>query len=619
MSYRSLFVMLALLACSPGDSGGRVVSVERSVGSLVEQGECLQVIREDSAHPVRARLAAPVGQSWFDGDTLPSLVACPPCELRITLPEVDPGARLDIALGFDRGAYAPDIAGGVRFEVELDGVLVHAVERPAGPNVPRLERAWARVELSVASGAILVLRTTGVELSGAGVPAVFGNLQLHVPMEVTRTPSSVARPNVLLIVVDTLRADALGTYGNREALTPNIDALAERGQTYETAYSPAPWTLPSTASILTGRPVAWHGLRGPGAAYLADGQRTIAEVFQDAGFKTGAFTCNPLVSRSRNMDQGFESFTEYPWASTREVLPDILDWLDRTGDDRFFLYLHWIDPHSPEDPEPDLFERFGSPSREPVMGKARIKRMARALALGGVVDRGLLARFVERERAFYNAEVASADRALGSLIAALEQRGLLERTLIAFTSDHGEEWFEHGQVGHGGQLFPESIRVPLILAGPGLDRGERVTGAADLCALGPTLLGLSGVPVPPGAQVLGVPGPIQVETSIGIRFEGPEGTSYTDRRVLGLIDGGMYFLWHPSQGGAGERWSLYDLAQDPGATRDLASGSRDALEGYRSAIQRHLERAGPAPLAAEDVRAEREALKAHGYLGGEDD
>lgn len=281
-------------------------------------------------------------------------------------------------------------------------------------------------------------------------------------------------PNVLLVTFDTTRFDAVGYATGRSGLTPTLDALAARGTWFETATASAPITLPSHATILTGLEPYRHGVRNNGT-YVLDGEvTTMAECLAARGYRTHAVISAYVLDSRFGLDQGFAGYDDdlsgvkrdSRFMSRQIVAEDTADktlaWLEATeGDDRpFFLWVHFFDPHADYDPPPVFASRFPD---DP-----------------------------------YQAEVVYADAELGRVIDALERRGLLASTVAVFLADHGESLGEHGEQTHGVFLYDATTLVPMLLAGPGVEPGHRVTTPVRSVDVMPTVLDLVGAPVPPG-------------------------------------------------------------------------------------------------------------------------
>lgn len=310
-------------------------------------------------------------------------------------------------------------------------------------------------------------------------------------------PKGVSR--VLLITIDTLRADSLGAYGPRGTATPRIDSLAATGLRFSRATAPSSWTLPSITSLMTGASAPAHRTT-ENESIVPEELTTLAEHLRAAGFVTGAFGVNAYLTGLRGISQGFDHYEvyplpEYPWDNLAGRLRDrvrpldylghvrsdrltdlALRWIDRHRDEPFFLWCHYFDPHVPYAPPPEFL-----PDLPPVESIGTRFEAARPVRAGR-----LLLNADEKEwiRQLYLAEVRFVDHEVGRLLDAVAQLDRPEETLIILTSDHGEEFWEHGAYEHGHALYQEVLQVPLILNQP----GRIVPGVIDTVISGTSLL-----------------------------------------------------------------------------------------------------------------------------------
>jgi arylsulfatase A-like enzyme len=320
------------------------------------------------------------------------------------------------------------------------------------------------------------------------------------------------RWSVAIVIIDTLPSGHAGAYGYPRSTTPNLDRLCRDAVRFEHAVAPSPWTLPSMASILTGLYPNQHfagwsvNPRSEEVRVLAKLRRdtpTMAGYFRERGYRTGGFFCNPFTHPTYGMDKGFHAYDYTPGDNSNirkadQVVSDAIEWLS-SGDGRpFFLVLHFFDPHLDYDPPPDLAEAFigdyKGEMRAP-FSPTTLRLIRRGEELTDEDDR-------EFVKGLYDAEVLGSDRALGAFIEHLKKADLYNRTLVVVTSDHGEEFWEHGSFEHGHSLFREVVEVPLVIKFPGiaswLTRGETVKKYVSLVDIFPTMVEFMGWPEPRG-------------------------------------------------------------------------------------------------------------------------
>ena len=312
------------------------------------------------------------------------------------------------------------------------------------------------------------------------------------------------RPNVLLVSIDSLRADHVGAYGYARETSPAIDTLARDGALFESAISSAPWTVPAHMTLLTGLPPEVHDVVTVRQKLSPDAV-TLAEVLQDAGYATAAFVSGPTVMAHYGFGQGFASYDESmverrpKLAGAAVSSPGLVDlvsgWLDRwsTAETRepFFVFLHMWDVHYDYVPPREYVERF-DPGYDGDLDVRRFETNER-------LHRGMAPRDLRHLIALYDGEIRFTDDHLARLVAKLRTLGVLDDTIVVVTSDHGEEFFEHGAKGHAKTLYDEVLRVPLVVRYPRrVAPAQRVTQQVRLMDVAPTILGLAGVTAPEG-------------------------------------------------------------------------------------------------------------------------
>jgi len=422
---------------------------------------------------------------------------------------------------------------------------------------------------------------------------------------VARTPGR--RPDVFIYLVDALRADRLGCYGYRRGTSPHLDAFAREAVLVERTFAHSSWTKASVASLLTGSTPFRHGVEGRNDA-LPPEVATLAQTLRGAGYHTVMVYANTWVGSPWGLDRGFEDVRRLPLARSDRIHREVVSILDAaTRDPRpLFLYVHTIDPHDPYDPPAEQWRRFAAP----VTSLRRVSHddLGRIRAEGEAHPERQ-ARYAKELSALYDAEVAANDEQFGLFVDELRRRERLDRALVVFTADHGEEFFEHGGLGHGQTLFPEVLRVPLVIRFPGgVNGGARLASARHVDVL-PTILEAAGRPLP--GTLEGEPiDPFGVSTRrpslASLRLDG--------RRLSSWTEGSWHAIWTEATDEPGPRdLALYDLH---------AAGDRDVAERYplEAGIARgelrsaHRRSAGS--LAAELSPPEEvlRGLKALGYV-----
>lgn len=312
--------------------------------------------------------------------------------------------------------------------------------------------------------------------------------------------TAVERPNVLFVCLDTVRADRLGFYGyERHPNSPALDALAARSIVFEDARSTASWTKPSVPSFFTSSYPLQHGvyegsaraLAGTVSDVLPDAADTVAERFANAGYATVAFVENAQLRRGLGFEQGFGDAYHDRAGSAREIRWQFSDWLDERGEDGrpFFAYLHFLDAHWPYDIPDEYAAKFTAGTSIDVFRGEDSRALRDALndgskQLSPAEQAGL--------EALYGGAIRSIDDELAKLFAGLERRGLARNTIVCVVADHGEEFLEHGRVGHGHGVWENLLRVPFLLHVPGR-APERVATPVSLVDVVPTLCAAADV------------------------------------------------------------------------------------------------------------------------------
>jgi choline-sulfatase len=409
------------------------------------------------------------------------------------------------------------------------------------------------------------------------------------------------RPNILLVVVDTLRADRLGSYGYARDTTPELDRLAKDAIRYTRAFSHAPWTTPAVAALMTSRHPSSLGITNIQSP-LPDDVVLLPELLRSAGYSTGAFVSHSFVSEKWGFARGFDRFDESNvkghMATTSPALSDLaIAWLeDRRGENEpFFLFVHYFDPHFGYLDQPGFSfggrdPGYDGPVRSGVL-PGRFARDPKQVTPGDLHE-------LER---LYDSEIALTDRAIGRLLDFLRKNDLYRDTLVIVTGDHGEEFLDHGALDHAKTLFDELMNVPLLVKLPGREAAvvDRPVALIDIL---PTLAEWLEIESPEGVggvSLLGEsrPRPILLETQ---RLRRLQGVVYGPHKLIVDLESGEV--------------ALYDLIADPGEQGDVSNERPEQVEALRRLLDGLTsERAAESePLELTDE--ERERLKALGYL-----
>ena len=452
-------------------------------------------------------------------------------------------------------------------------------------------------------------------------------------------PAAAAAPlcpgcNVVLVSLDALRADALGVYGYNRDTSPNLDRLAARGAVFLNAYAQAPNTFPSHMSIFTGQYPWTHGVRHIERDVLPWDALTLPEMLKLAGYSTywGARHDSPHLDLSAGFGRGFDNFIPpgprpdgpltFSWE--REGLA----WMEKNRSGRFFAFLHTENIHSPYIPERSSVLRFSGEVPEFYASAEELRRKALAgpqpgwrFPAGPAAawrvrrDMGLVFKNsydqkdpadLRLSRLLYDACVYDADRQVGSLYAGLERLGLAGRTILVLTSDHGEEFMEHGAIWHN-NIYTEHLRVPLIVVIPGAAPGVRTAALVQAVDLVPTLLEAVGAPAWPGLDgrsllpLLGGGGSLpparfayaQWQFSFSVRD--PRYTYIGRNKCSGTPS-----AWSP----ACVEGELYDRQADPGEKKNIQPANKEQAEALARQLLRALRTAGKGDVPWPAMRGE---------------
>ena len=544
------------------------------------------------------------------------------------------------------------------------GFRVAVAERGRPQNVV-LERTVTRphrweavpVDLAAFAGrAVTLTLSLQSDKRGAlgfwGAPAV----RTRAAMPSVRKADGVPGPppqGVIVVWADTLRRDHLGAYGYGRPTSPFIDRLAREGTLFRDAVTQASWTKVSTPSLVTSLYPSSHGVK-EFADRLPASAKTLAESYREAGYATVCLSSVIFIGKFTNLHQGFEELHEASSLPDEESSKTARDYVDRLGawleghrDAPFFAFLHVTDPHDPYKPHAPYDTLFA-----PASGAEEHERQAKEVRKS--IDDPLMKRFgmpsrkelekagfdadayVGFERDWYDGSIRGMDAELARLFERLRSLGLDRRTLVVFTSDHGEEFLEHGRMFHGQNVYGHQNNAPLILWQPGLVPERReVAETVQTIDIMPTLLAASGLPLPPGLQGHGLwdlmaaaPGAVRAageggRPAVSEKARTHDGSSSPpphETASLAIVEGGFKLI-HNSERPAGfPEYQLFDHRSDPLDLHDVATQHPDVV----SRLQQRLlawHRAAEAGRLKPDAdagtalsREELERLRALGYI-----
>jgi arylsulfatase A-like enzyme len=475
---------------------------------------------------------------------------------RISLVE---GARLRVTLGLIP-ALLDEVAAPGRFRIVAEntgGRTMVLLDRRLEPSARPEESAWVPLDLDLepvraALGPDVRLGFAVSADDGArqSVFPVWADLSLRSPAP--REAPAAPRRNVVLVSIDTLRADRVGAYGATRPTTPQLDALAAESTLFETVIAPAPWTLPSHTSMMTGLHSCAHEMVGVVGRAFPPGLVPIAQRFRDIGYSTAAMTEDGLVDAAA-FAKGFDYYWENRSGDdrVRRTVAQAEAWLSNEANEPFFLFFHTYQSHDPYFSPPEYARGRASAGGSPdARGATDVEKLDK-----------------------YDAAVRYTDDAIAPLLAAIRSSPRGERTLLVLTSDHGEAFGEHGYTGHGRRLDEEVLRVPLLVWGPGLVApGRRVAGAVGVIDITPTILDLAGMPIPPG--ITGVSLAPQVRAD-GVPPAVPERVLFSENTLQNTYR--VAARW-PSWKATWEngKVQIVDLTSDPGERGSAATPERES-------------------------------------------
>jgi arylsulfatase A-like enzyme len=391
--------------------------------------------------------------------------------------------------------------------------------------------------------------------------------------------------NIILISIDTCRADHLGCYGFSKPTTPNIDAVARESVLFENTVTPVPLTLPAHTSMLTGTNPVYHGVHHNLGYQVSPDNLTLAEILKDRGYTTAAFIGAFVLDSKFGLDQGFDTYND----DFEEGFEDVIinqrraaetsrlagAWLEKHQKDKSFLFLHFYDPHFTYDPPEPAASQFPD---DP-----------------------------------YSGEIAYTDTAIGQVIDKLKELDLYESSLIIITADHGEMLGEHGEVHHGFFLYRGSLHVPLMFKLPGKSKGRRVDALTGIVDIVPTICGLLNIDVPSHVRGKDLSSTLEKKTNKDNeeRFfycETQEPSNFGGNILLGVVSQRYKYIQTT-------RPELYDRIKDPGETTDLSLSQPKRARMMKATLARIMEESAGLASEGSKMQLDEEAVKKLGALG----
>lgn len=502
------------------------------------------------------RFAEMVGERTVGGQARRALSLRGPARLRWYV-EIPEDAKL--ALGF--GALG-ETSAAARVKVTVTPVEGEPVEL----SQAELGSRWNDQILDLSRFAGEVVRLE-FEVEGEG-EAGFSGPAIVVPMPPELSDPKPAR-NAIVLLIDTLRASKLRIYEpSSRVQTPALDEFASEAAVFERAQSPENWTKPAVASLMTSLTPMTHNTKTD-SAMLPESALMVSEIYQEAGFKTASFIANGYVSDRFGFKQGWDHYTNYIRENRRTEAENVFDeaiaWIEANKDERFFVYVQTIDPHVPYDPPPDILRMYDP---DPYHGPVSPRRTGLQLA---DVKMGRLTfneRDVRRLEALHDGEITYHDRHFARFIARLKELGLYDDLVMVITSDHGEEFQEHGSFGHGHSVYQELLHVPLLVRWKGVIEPRRVSPTVSTMDVAPTILEATGVPIPDVFE-----GKSLLSTARGVNRPGPAvafSDKLDDRRVATAAGYKLIARGNLT-------WTFFDLRKDPGEQNPLDASSADPI------------------------------------------
>ncbi len=488
----------------------------------------------------------------------------------VNLP-VDGKIKFAYGFGEDLSGYQPEVSLEVKASdgeniKDLDSVKI-------GTTSPEQISGWTDVAIPIPLDATGQQRLS-FTLSGFDAGRPWQSFFLAHPSIVA--PTIGAQPKrIILISVDTLRADHIGCYGYNRPTTPNIDAFAQEATLFENCLTPGAWTFPAYAAMFTGKYPSITGAT-TNMQSLPVSERTLADIISASDFATFSVVNVSWPGAPSGLNRGFDSSKLF-WDQYADVSLDYArEWLKRHAEDDVFMFIHLFDPHQPYFPKDKFFGTF-DPGYE-----GRYKRKSAGLEFVTAGE----GKLTEAERkhlvALYDEDILGCDESIGNFLQFLKDGNFYEDSLIIINADHGEEFGEHGKYEHGHQLYTESIRVPTIIRGPGFTAGERIKGLCGNFDIFPTILEWLKIEVPGDLNA------VSLNELINGRAEEGKRWLLTEQLLTGVeqkaVSTDVYrYIYHTLDG----KEELYDITDDPVELSNIADQRNATSRNYRYLVKEY--------------------------------
>lgn len=594
--------------------------LEAVLKRIMSENLNLDSTKESPTPPYKLKITKRPSARSGKGLRSKNVIAAPPGTLFSVSVKLDQEITLNFGYGIVNESWG-DIQGGVRFEIfvediDREGITETIFDQTLNPKKKNVDRRWLEFEISLA-------RYSGhsINLFFKTSPTKQGKNRNNC-VSVWENPTLIRKetmhphPNIILISIDTLRADHLGCYGYNRDTTPHIDAFSASAALFKNAIAQAPYTISSHMSMLTSLYPSFHKVNIIELSRLNPDKETLAEVLYNNGYRTWAITGGGQISSGHGFFDGFETFIEYtaPHRDVERKVQEAINFLKKEKDNTFFLFFHSYKPHAPYMPIPPYDTMFDESYKGKITGRlSDIDDINSGKITVNQAD-------VEHIVSLYDGEIREMDDQLAALFDYLRQEGLMKKTLVVLTSDHGEEFNEHGSVGvHSHTLYDELLRVPLIIRMPG-EHPERaiIEDQVQSIDIFPTILQIAGIPFPDnssqGTSLLPLFKGHKLDREPNIAFS--ERTPSDGLFLRALRDASQKYIFEEDKKKGSLKHSFFDLKNDPKEQFDIDIPKKK-IRGLFAKIQFLIEEGKKVDQIVKKKKVDPETLetlKALGYI-----